>query len=453
MKHNQNTFCRTVWNGLHILPDGYIRLCSLGTNTVKELDMQRARDQDGNVMHILTHDLKDMINSDKHKEVRRLNVDSPSTWSPHCECCENREIVTENNQSNNKINMKIHLMTLASPNVSRRKYLMNIISDTGVNNINYADKITEDGSVDWLPSSLDIRFGNLCNQKCIMCGPHFSNLWYDEYVDYYNTTSFGQGKEIQIKKDLSTGKWIDPPELDWFENPAWWEKLNQLAPSLRHVYITGGEPMVTPAHDKMLDVLIENKFSQNITLEYDTNLSAINDKIIDRWHKFKRILVRISMDGTEDKYELIRYGGVWDKFVKNIEKLKQYGKHNPRIKIESITSCVQTLTIFDIMKSEEFCKQIGVPFHIRFLEGPRHLSINHLPKSAKLELIEYYKKYTDTSQKAQLIVAHLIRHVDDFVDPKEMAEFVRFMDYLDKSRGTNWKQTLPEVFQLITKHS
>jgi MoaA/NifB/PqqE/SkfB family radical SAM enzyme len=330
---------------------------------------------------------------------------------------------------------------------------MNKVSSTDVNETDYTDKIDKDGTVNWLPSSLDIRFGNLCNQKCIMCGPHFSNLWYDEYVDYYKTTSFGQGEEIQIKKDIATGKWIEPAELSWYENPIWWDKLNQLAPSLRHVYITGGEPMVTPGHDKMLDVLIESNFSQNIALEYDTNLSAINNKIIDRWHKFKSVVVRISMDATGDKYELIRYGGNWNKFVENIKKLKQYSNNNPKIKIESVTSCVQTLTIYDIIKSEEFCKQIDVHFHIRFLEGPRHLSINHLSKNTKLELIEYYKKYAASSHKAQLIISHLDKHLNDAVDPKEMAEFVRFMDYLDKSRGTNWKQTLPEVFQLITKHS
>lgn len=439
MKHQNNTFCRTVWNGLHILPDGYIRLCSLGTNTIKELDMQRARDKDGNVMHILTHDLADMINSNMHREIRKLNVDSPAAWSPHCECCENREIITEDNRSD--------------PNTSRRIYLMRKVSSTTVNEINYANQIDQEGKVNWLPNSLDIRFGNLCNQKCIMCGPHFSNLWYDEYADYYNTNSFGQGEQIQIKKNLSTGKWIDPPELFWWENPIWWEKLDQLAPSLQHIYITGGEPMVTPAHDKMLDVLIEGNFSQNITLEYDTNLSAINNKIIDRWYKFKSVGVRISMDATHDRYELIRYGGNWNKFIKNIEKLKQHCLLNPKIKIESITSCVQTLTIYDIIKSEEFCKQIGVPFHIRFLEGPRHLSINHLPKNAKLELIEYYKKYSNTGHKAQLILAHLNNHLEDVVDPKEINEFVRFMDYLDNSRGTDWKNTLLEVSQLINRHT
>ena len=54
----------------------------------------------------------------------------------------------------------------------------------------YNNKIDEQGNIDWMPSSLDIRFGNLCNQKCVMCSPIFSNLWYEEHFDYFKTNSF-----------------------------------------------------------------------------------------------------------------------------------------------------------------------------------------------------------------------------------------------------------------------
>jgi len=145
-------FCKTVWNGLHILPDGYIRLCSIGQNTDPKLDMQRCRDRDGNVMHILTHSIQDIMNSDKHREVRRLNVADPTAWSPHCDCCENREIVTGFDRSHK--------------NKSRRVYLMRIEDDVAATEENHlSNGMSEDGSIDWMPSSLDIRFGNLCNQK------------------------------------------------------------------------------------------------------------------------------------------------------------------------------------------------------------------------------------------------------------------------------------------------
>ncbi len=423
-------FCKTVWNGLYILPDGYIRLCSIGVNSKPELDLQRCRDRDGNVMHILTHDIKDIMNSDKHREVRRLNVSDPDKWSPHCDCCEVREIATNFDRT--------HV------NKSRRIYLMKVESDDIVNEHNYSEKMDADGSIDWMPSSLDIRFGNLCNQKCIMCGPSFSNMWYDEFFEYYNKNSFGQGTQVISIKDETTGKWSQPAALQWYEDPRWWPKFESMMPFLKHIYITGGEPMVTPAHDTMLDKLIDSGFSKDIILEYDTNCSAINDKIVARWKHFKRVEIRGSMDSTGEQYETIRFPGKWEKFKSNVLKLKQYSiESNGKINLQSLSTCFQITTAHSIITTEEWCKSIGVPMHLRFLEGPPFHSVASLPDKIKLELIEYYKAYQTSSKKADMIIKYLETHMGQEYDPSVTAEFIKFMDYLDTTRGTQWKSIFP----------
>ena len=434
-------FCKTVWSGLHILPDGYIRLCSIGQNTDPKLDMQRARDKDGNVMHILTHSIQEIMNSDKHRAVRQYNIDNPAGWSSHCDCCENREKITNFERTHK--------------NKSRRIYLMNIEDEDVVSETNYQDNklLDNQGTIDWMPSSLDIRFGNLCNQKCIMCNPTFSNLWYDEYHDYYKKTSFGQGNKINITKNGETGKWIDPPELNWFEDPRWWPKFESMMPYLKHIYITGGEPMVTPAHDIMLDKLIEHGYAKNIWLEYDTNCSAINDKIAKRWFHFKKVHIRGSMDAIKDQYQIVRYPGNWDKFQRNVKKLKEYEKEsNGSIRLLALTTCFQISTVYSIIESEEWCKSIGVDFHVRFLEGPVHHSAASLSRTSKLTLIKYYEEYALNSEKAPMIINHLKNKLTTY-NNAAVGEYIKFMNYLDSTRGTNWKTTFPEVSELISKNS
>lgn len=429
-------FCKSVWNGIYIINDGYIRLCSIGANTKPELDMQRCRDKDGKVMHILTHDIKDIMNSDKHIEVRNFNLQNPSTWSPHCECCENREIITNFNRQHK--------------NLSRRIYLMKIDNDNIVSENNFHEK-SNDGKVNWMPNSLDIRFGNLCNQKCIMCGPYASNLWYDEYVNYTGSTSFGNGEKVTIIKNTNTGKWVEPPELKWYEDPRWWKKFEEMMPYLKHLYITGGEPMVVPAHDEMLDRLIKADFAKNIWLEYDSNCSAINDKITTKWNYFKRVDIRGSMDAIEDDYELIRYKGKWDKFVENIKILKEFKERsNKRIRLVALTSCFQISTAFNTIKSEEWCKSMEIDFHLRFLEGPSRHAVASLPNAAKQKLIDYYSQFINKSEKSKLIISHLNKHMGEkFYKPWAIKDYVKFMDFLDSSRNTNWKVTLPQVRELI----
>ena len=430
-----STYCKTVWNGLHIQPDGYIRLCSLGANSVPELDMQRARDRDGNLMNIATHEVKDMINSDKHREVRRLNVEKPGEWSPHCVCCENREKIVRRNDD---------------IDTSRRQALMFHVRSPGLNEFTLKDNMEKDGSVNWGPSSLDIRFGNLCNQKCIMCGPHFSNLWYEEWADFYKTDKIGFiNEKIQIVRDPVKNKFVDPEEFKWHESPQWWAKFEEMCPTLSHIYITGGEPMVTPSHDVMLDKLIANGYAKKITLEYDTNLSAINNKILERWPNFKKVIVRASMDGTGDQYELIRFGGNWNKFVENVKRLKAATAEFPHIKFESVSSCVQLSTLYEIEKSEKFCEEMDVPFHIRFLEGPVFFSLNHIPRKYKLELIEYYKTLSGT--KPPLIIKYLENNLDYPIREDSMQRCIEFMDFLDTTRNTNWKKVLPEMYALLKR--
>jgi len=435
-------FCKTVWNGLHILPDGYIRLCSIGANTKPELDMQNCRDEQGNLMHILTHDIKDIMNSDKHREVRLKNMQDPNGWSPHCDCCENREIIT-NFDRNHK-------------NKSRRIYLMKIDSDDIVNEHNYMGRADSEGRVDWMPSSLDIRFGNLCNQKCIMCSPVYSNMWYEEYFEFNNVNSYGAGpnpaRRTVVLRNESTGKWETPPELLWYEDPRWWPKFEEMMPHLKHIYITGGEPMVVPSHDIMLDKLIESGYSKNIWLEYDTNCSAINDKIVERWSHFARVEIRGSMDAIKEQYEVVRFPGKWDKFTRNVEKLKQYQKEsNGRIQLLSLSTCFQIATSYSIIESEEWCKSIGVDFHLRFLEGPAHHSVASLPVFIKQEMLDYYNSYLDTNSKAPIIKKYLENQIaKNISNPPAVFRYVKFMDYLDSKRGTDWRKTFPKVDILLS---
>lgn len=430
-------FCKTVWQGLHILPYGDIRLCSIGNNADRSLGMQTARDKDGNIMNILTHSIKDIMNSQIHKEVRALNIADPSAWSKHCDCCETREAVINFDRTHK--------------NMSRRIYLMQIPTEDTATEENYLDKALPDGTIDWYPASLDIRFGNLCNQKCIMCSPEYSHLWYDDWQAWTDKKTFSSGSQVTFVKDKNN-KWIQPDQLKWYEDPRWWPKFEEMMPHLKHIYVTGGEPMIVPAHDIMLDKLIESGYAKNIVLEYDTNGSVVNDKLAERWFHFKGVDIRCSMDATHEQYELIRFGGKWERFVENIQKLKEYSKQSSgRIKISAMTSCFQLSTIYSTLKSEEWCKSMGLNFHIRFLAGPPWHRVLNLPLAARNEIYEFYK--TADTDKAKMIRSFLERNKDiTWDDPEHIRTFVKFMDLMDERRGTQWRTVLPDLNSLIERY-
>jgi hypothetical protein len=135
--------------------------------------------------------------------------------------------------------------------------------------------------------------------------------------------------------------------------------------------------------------------------------------------------------------------------------LKQYEKEsNGSIKLLALTSCFQMTTMYSIIESEEWCKSIGVEFHIRFLEGPRMHSVTSLSDAEKISLIEYYKQYLNTSKKANMIIKHLENHIGpNYGSPREVTRFIQFMNYLDTTRNTDWKSKFPEVCSLVEKYN
>jgi hypothetical protein len=142
-----------------------------------------------------------------------------------------------------------------------------------------------------------------------------------------------------------------------------------------------------------------------------------------------------------------------EKFVENVKKLKEYEvESDGKIELTAVSTCFQMSTMYSIIESEEWCNTMGVNFHLRFLEGPLHHSVASLPDSAKLKLIEYYKQYIGKSIKADIIVKHLQNHLGEkYHKPVAVKEFIKFMDYLDTTRNTDWKTVFPEVLNLINE--
>jgi hypothetical protein len=207
--------------------------------------------------------------------------------------------------------------------------------------------------------------------------------------------------------------------------------------------------MVTPAHDEMLDKLIESGHAKNIWLEYDTNLTAINPKITDRWKHFKLVHVRASMDAIGEQYEIIRSGGKWKTFATNIERMKELEKEsNSRVRLISVTTCFQISTVYSIIESEEWAKENNVDFHLRFLEGPPYMTTSSMNIAQKTELINYYTSYIEKSQKAPLIVNYLKRNLNNGL-PEALERFEKFMDFLDTTRGTKWREVFPKVDNIL----
>jgi hypothetical protein len=198
-----------------------------------------------------------------------------------------------------------------------------------------------------------------------------------------------------------------------------------------------------------LDMLITNGYAKNIQLRFDTNLSVVNKQVIDKWKNFKDVHLCISVDDTNERYNLIRNPGNYNRFIDNVKIIK-----DNQIPIHYFSSCIGIASPYSVKRVIDLAEEFDVDTYFRFLEGPNWLDIRNFPKSAKLEIIETIKLFSKSSKHQIWYNAeiNLLKKYLDYENQDHIQEFVRVMDILDFNRGTCWRETLPDVFELIKNH-
>ena len=432
------SFCPLPWSRITIKTDGIHRICC---NSCLEPEKGILRDKQQKSSHVSLAKWKNIMNSDKIKSVRRTILEGK--WPKECIVCK-----------------KEYGSRGVSENVNRQKSLAKKIDSKNYPSYKKAKKLTKtDGSIsvkDFPISNLDVRLGNLCNLKCITCGPRNSNNWYDDHLALYETP------HPSIKRNH-----------DWSEESNFWNEAEKNIYTLREIYFAGGEPLLIKAHYNFLQKCINKGISKKLTIRYNSNITYIPDKVKNLWANFKLIILCVSLDGLNEVNELIRYPSKWNQIEKNLNQLNQ-------LQISLGLSIVPTVSVLNIWHLPAFTEYILKKNYRKvsditpsFVHEPSHLNINILEESFKEEItnhfLNYKKKISVFDWQSKYGDSHLIsweekiKNVCKIIDgqieymhkikfsKEELTElrksFIYFMDTLDKLRKTNWPEILPTLYK------
>ena len=151
-----------------------------------------------------------------------------------------------------------------------------------------------------MPQYYDLRPGNVCNLKCVMCNPQNSSKWIED--NHLSMTPYGE-----------IVKFSDETINDILSNSA----------IIKRLQLAGGEPFYMPSVKRLLKGLVDSGDSKHINLQITTNLTMINDSILQLLEHFEKIVITISVDGINEVGEYIRFPLDWKKFEKNLDILLQ----------------------------------------------------------------------------------------------------------------------------------
>jgi hypothetical protein len=122
--------------------------------------------------------------------------------------------------------------------------------------------------------------------------------------------------------------------------------------------------------------------------------------------------------------------------------------------ISYIASCIGIASIYSMVRITELAEKMSIRAQFRYLEGPLWLDLRWLPPSAKQEIIEFYKNLDHGTMRNnwyKSIVKFLEKHMQSS-NEDHVKTFVKMMDKLDTLRGTNWRETLSDVYSLLSRH-
>lgn len=291
------------------------------------------------------------------------------------------------------------------------------------------DFTKETGRLSRPPIYLDIRFGNICNFRCRMCGSFASSNW-------------SKSKE----ETLFNLRQITPVTDKWTDNDLLWKDLKELLPHIEEIYFAGGEPLMQEGHFKFLHFLIDNNKS-NLQINYNTNLSLLQYKkenLPDLWRQFKKVNIWASQDGVGKVAEYIRKELDWKLFDKNFKKVLPL--------VHSITCTYQAYNVYSFIDLYSYAKEHDKYVYPNILTSPPYLSAQILPNHEKKKVVYHYKNYLTKNKlkfaeweiKKFLELLSWLMHEPEDREQLEK-EFKRVTNILDKSRNEKFTEVVPQL--------
>ena len=371
---NKNIFCVAPFVNLSTTNNGKVRLCCQS----KTLDK----------LHVNKHSLDEIWQGEAYTRIRNQFLNNE--WPDECVICKNNE--DKNIQSRRDFENK------KWTHIEKKPYPTHAVD---------------------FPWAVDLRLGNLCNLKCIMCTPDNSNTWYDEYENFEHLQFF--------KKDENV-RW--PFHTSFLDNYETWVS------KVRVLYFSGGEPLLIKKHRQIIEFLIEQDLAKNIILWYDTNGTYIDQEWIDMWSHFEEVNLSLSIDGGKEINEYIRHPINHDDLLTNY-KLLANRPSNIDVKLQI---AVGALNIFELDNIQQYSKQFNfsISFNISIVFWPNFMTLEALPQSIIDQAAEKYKNHYNSRIKN--MTKNLIH------DPIKLKELKEYLVKIDELRGLDHEKIFKHLY-------
>jgi len=295
------------------------------------------------------------------------------------------------------------------------------------------------------PVIVELNLGNLCNLKCRICGPWSSSKWVNEHY-VVNTPVHLQTREN--KKEYM--KQYKSLQGNFEDDSLTWQHIEDSLPSLKQIDIYGGEPFMVEKQWEVLQKSIDRGYSKEQVLHFNTNTTIYSEEHVKILKQFKAVMISLSLDDIEDRFEFQRHPAKWDLVSGNITKFLQLEADNDNI---TVVACItiNNLNVFYLPEIIEHFNSMGLSYYANILHGPPHYNIKNLKQNLKDIVTAKYKEEIENSDPYK---AGRLQQVMEFMNSvittnNEWKNFLEFTAKKDAFRKESFSSVFPEWSQII----
>lgn len=275
--------------------------------------------------------------------------------------------------------------------------------------------------------TLSIAFGNTCNLACRTCSSYSSSKWVSDERKLSHTL-----QNIKIHNHTK-----------FYKDKQFTSMIHSLSNNLTNITFPGGESFITGIQEQLdyLDHLRRDVNASAITLNYITNCTVFPHEVFwEKWESFKRVNINLSIDGTGDKFEYLRYPAKWDQVYNNIKKYQNKISNLNNITL-SINHTVSILNILDVKDFLLWCIREKLPLpYFNILSDPMYFNIQTLPYKIKETL------------KTKLSGKHfedVIQYMLNDNSKSDLNLALVWLNSVDSIRNQKFTEVFPELADLL----
>jgi MoaA/NifB/PqqE/SkfB family radical SAM enzyme len=198
------------------------------------------------------------------------------------------------------------------------------------------------GDIEHRPTLIDVRWNITCNLSCNYCGDKCSSKW-------------AALKHIPFKSGARP----------YYEQVC--DYLESHKNHIREVALVGGEPLLLPENERLLDVIPDDCI---VTLITNMSVNLDTNKVFAKLAKRTRVGWSMSFDNIDNRFEYVRHGGSWPLLVKNVGQIKELFPQGHWGGIHAVYNIYNATRLTELL---DWAKNIGIDTHWQSLYQPECL--------------------------------------------------------------------------------